>query len=68
MGGILGIGAKQVMAPLDQLSLEGDRLIWKTSQTKDDLKQSADYEKDNHREVSSNDYQTVGELKQSIGQ
>jgi hypothetical protein len=68
MGGILGIGAQQVLAPLDQLSLQNDRLVWETSMTRDELKQSSSYVEENYNNVSADKYRNLGELKQGTGQ
>ncbi len=68
IGGILGMGAEKVMAPLDELHLQDDRLVWDTSRTKDELEDSADYQERNYNKVSSENYRNVGELKQNPGQ
>lgn len=68
VGGMLGVGADKAMAPLDKLSMKEGRLVWDTANTQDEIKQSSDYQEDNFTEASSDEYQNLGELKQSIGQ
>lgn len=51
VGGFLGIGAKQVAIPIDQLSLQGDKLMLGSLSTKDQIKQLPDYEKSQYLDV-----------------
>jgi sporulation protein YlmC with PRC-barrel domain len=51
VGGFLGIGAKQVAIPIDQLSLQGDKLMLGSLSTKDQIKQLPDYEKSQYLDI-----------------
>lgn len=47
VGGFLGIGEKQAAVPLEQLKVQGDKIIV-AGMTKESLKQQADYKKDDY--------------------
>ncbi len=43
VGGFMGIGAKKIVVPLDQLQLKADKVVLNASLTKDQLKQGTPY-------------------------
>ena len=45
VGGFLGIGAKDVAIPVNQLRVKGDKLVLSSGVTEDSLKQEKKYEK-----------------------
>jgi sporulation protein YlmC with PRC-barrel domain len=50
VGGFLGIGEKQAAVPIDQLKVQGDKIVV-AGMTKDSLKQQADYKKDEYEKA-----------------
>jgi sporulation protein YlmC with PRC-barrel domain len=53
VGGFLGIGEKKAAVPLDQLKVQGDKIV-ATGVTKDSLKQHADYKAADYEKVDKN--------------
>lgn len=51
-GGFLGIGEKELTIPLDEIRMEGDRLIWETQMNISDAKKSEDYHYEKNRYIS----------------
>lgn len=64
VGGFLGIGEKEAAVSLDQLKVEGDKIIV-AGLTKESLKQQADYKKDDYTKVDRN--QVVGQASGTTG-
>ncbi len=62
-GGVMGIGSKKLLAPVEELSLRGDDLVWDTEKSKSELKDSERYNSDNFV-VISDQYQTLNDLNQ----
>ena len=50
VGGFLGIGEKEAAVPIDQLKVQGDKIVV-SGATKESLKAHADYKKDEHAKV-----------------
>jgi sporulation protein YlmC with PRC-barrel domain len=51
VGGFLGIGAKQVTIPVENLRLEKERLVLSEPMSKDQLKRQAKYKKDEYKSI-----------------
>jgi sporulation protein YlmC with PRC-barrel domain len=64
VGGFLGIGEKEAAVPIDQLKVQGDKIVG-SGLSKDSLKQHADYKKDNYEKVDRE--QVVGQLSGTSG-
>jgi sporulation protein YlmC with PRC-barrel domain len=62
VGGFLGIGTKKVTIPIDQLSLQGDKLMLGSLSTKEQIKQLPEYDKS-----QSADIQDGQKLADAIG-
>ncbi len=62
-GGVMGIGSKKLLAPVEELSLRGEDLVWETEKSKSELKDSDRYNSDNFV-VISDQYQTLDDLNQ----
>jgi sporulation protein YlmC with PRC-barrel domain len=54
VGGFLGIGDKDITIPIDQLQLEGDKLLLSRAVTEDQLKQQPEYQPAQYAEVEEN--------------
>ncbi|MAL98168.1 MAG: hypothetical protein CL583_06920 [Alteromonadaceae bacterium] len=63
-GGILGFGSSKVLVPLEELTMNQGQLVWQTSKTANEMKQS-DYNEQKYTEVSPENYNVVGDLKQA---
>lgn len=61
-GGVLGIGERQFLAPIEELSLVDDELIWNTTLSKKELRESHNYQPDDFV-VITEQYETLGELQ-----
>ncbi|GAB2799662.1 hypothetical protein GCM10027040_28750 [Halomonas shantousis] len=64
MGGFWGLFEEQVLIPLSELQLDGDQLVWQTTKTPDEMEQSG-FDEQNYTEVSSQDYELVGDLRRN---
>lgn len=65
-GGMLGIGATQILAPVNALSVSGDDLVWDTQQNRKQLRDAHEYNSDNFEEVSEDEL-TLGEVGNQEG-
>lgn len=63
-GGVMGIGSKKLLAPAEELSLSEDELVWDTSKSSKELKESAKYQPEGYTEVSDQ-YETIEEVRQA---
>ena len=50
-GGLLGIGVKHIVIPIDQLSLQGDKIVLGSIGTEEQLKQLPKYEKSQYTDI-----------------
>jgi sporulation protein YlmC with PRC-barrel domain len=55
VGGFLGMGAKKITIPVEQLQLQGDKLAWSQSMTKDQLKQQPAFQQSQYRDIDKNE-------------
>lgn len=51
-GGIMGIGATKLVAPVQDITVTDDNVVWSTSKTKKELKQSERYNSDNYDRIT----------------
>lgn len=65
VGGFLGIGAKIITVPVNELALEQGNLVWKQNVSKDQLKQRTAYQEQEYRDVDSN--QTLAQASSPTG-
>lgn len=54
VGGFLGIGAKKIAIPIDQLKLQDNKLAWSESVTKDQLKKQPEYQASQYNDIADN--------------
>ncbi len=47
-----GQESKQILAPIDEIALQGDELVWQTSQSSDELADAEEYDSENFERVS----------------
>lgn len=64
VGGILGIGGEDILIPLDQVALNNGRLIWETTMSTSQMRNSR-FSKADYTPISRQDHETVGDLKQA---
>jgi sporulation protein YlmC with PRC-barrel domain len=54
IGGFLGMGAKKIAVPIDQLQLQENKLVWNKSITKEQLKQQPEFQQAQFSNVDEN--------------
>jgi len=63
VGGFLGLGTKMVTIPIDQLQLQGEKLVWDMAITQDQLKQLPEFQQAQYRDVDET--KVLAELAQA---
>lgn len=51
-GGILGIGAEQILVPADETMMQGDQIVWQTQQSPDQLAEQSKYNEQGYVSVA----------------
>lgn len=64
VGGFLGIGASEVFVPADEVEIQGDRIVWQTSQSSRAIRRSQEYQADQYQSVTDR-YNTLQEVQES---
>lgn len=64
-GGVMGIGAKEILAPVDDVTLSQDNVVWNTEKTEKELKKTERFNKSEGYVEVSDQYETVDEIRQA---
>lgn len=52
-GGMLGIGSSEILAPVEEITFSDERLVWNTSRSKKELRNSEQYNAEGFNSIAS---------------
>lgn len=62
--GLMGIGKRKILAPVDELSLSDNEVVWHTDKSERELKKEKKYQPERYVEVSDR-YETIDQIRRA---